>query len=195
MKTFKQFLLEGKKVGVIFHFTSFENLGLMLENDKFILKPGRNGLISFTRNPSMPRQSHFFDDSADVRIAFSGSSLSDKYKITPLNGLTVDNKNVYSSKNDVFRVGRNENEAEEIILAKQSFLDLTKYILRVDISTRDARKELKIKEYKNKLDFLNIEMKRSMTSFPSVHGLKEEFDWNSDWVNESVFVLEKKREQ
>ena len=194
MISFKQFLSEGKKVGVIFHFTNFENLGLMIKGDKFILKLGRNGLISFTRNPSMPRQSNFFDESADVRIAFSGSSLSDKYKITPLNGLSVDNKDVYSAKNDVFRVGRKENEAEEIILTKKSSLDLTKYVLRVDISTRDKRKESKIEEYKNKLDSMKIEIKRSMTSFPGVSDLKEDFDWNSDWLDESIFVLEKKED-
>lgn len=175
---------------LFFHFTNFENLGSIIENGEFVLKPGKNGTISFTRNPSMPRQSKYFDEGADVRIAFSGSSLSDKYKITPLNGLYVDNKDVYDPRNDKFRVGR--IEAKEIIITKKTSLNLTKYVLRVDISTRDIRREETIKEYKNKLDLMKIEMKRSMTSFPSVDGLKEEFDWNSYWLNQDILILKEK---
>lgn len=123
MITFKQYLEEGKQVGVIYHFTNVPNAWIILSDKEllaktesdfgfggggFTLARGREG-VSFTRNPNLKAHKIAGGDGrawGSVRIALDGNKLSNKYKIEPY----VDKVNP--------SITRKLDQAEEIIKKK-----------------------------------------------------------------------------
>lgn len=80
---YKSIFSEGKSVGVLYHFTQFDNFSQIV-NDEFILKSQTDEYVSFTRNYNLPNdQIFYFRDEDIVRIAVDGDILSNKYKIIP----------------------------------------------------------------------------------------------------------------
>jgi len=80
IKTFESFLFEFKEVGPLYHFTTFDSLEGILEEDKMessdVLK-----YISFTRNPLLGSAETF--KRRNVRITFDGDEMSNKFHIEP----------------------------------------------------------------------------------------------------------------
>ena len=127
--TFTHFLNERKQLGIIYHFTTFDNLIGILKSNSLI---SGYHYISFTRN-------RLFDDGKfdlNVRIVFDGDRLSDKYKIEPF---------LYDDKfKDEHGIPRFKKEAEERIISgiEKSYdggiypyelKNIKKYIIRIDI--------------------------------------------------------------
>lgn len=76
IKTFESFINEAKSIGIIYHYTSFDSLEGIIEEDRMessaVLK-----YISFSRNPLL----NFHGKS--VRITFNGDVLSNKFHVEP----------------------------------------------------------------------------------------------------------------
>lgn len=80
---FKEILNEAKQVGTIYHYTSLSKCIKILLDNK-LLHSHEGNFISFTRNQNF----HFYPRESidtEIRIAFDGNKLSEKYKITPYN--------------------------------------------------------------------------------------------------------------
>lgn len=76
VKTFESFLYEFKQVGPLYHFTNFDSLESILEDDK--MEPSAlYDYISFTRNPLLKLHKR------NVRIDFDGDEMSNKYHFEP----------------------------------------------------------------------------------------------------------------
>jgi len=117
MKTFKEYLLESKNIGDIYHFTNLANAWIILSDKTLLAKTdtgfdfgagyishGRDG-VSFTRNHDLKNSALIGGDGhawGSIRIKFDGNKLSNKYKIEPY----LDRKH---------NVTRQANQAEEII--------------------------------------------------------------------------------
>ena len=151
MKSFKDYLDEAKQVGIVYHFTKFENL----EN---ILKSGainsRYGFISTTRNYNLPNDLNQkdFDLSISrgygVRFTLDGNKLSSRYKVSPILGTTVDVLDPQNYDYNSHRVSRHEHENEEMIKAKSISID--DYVLRIDIIPKNIQQSEIAKELKHK---------------------------------------------
>jgi hypothetical protein len=98
----KDFINESKQVGNLYHFTSQDNLnsikknGIKFEKDN-LNKPNIKYSISTTRD----KTGEFVDAYAlnyNIRLTLNGDSISDKYKIIPVNADHIWNPN---SKEDV----------------------------------------------------------------------------------------------
>ena len=124
-------MLEGKQVGIIYHFTRAFSLERQRNNpiqlqviDKVtnIINKGLvnfdRDYISFSRNFSM--KGEFEQAWGDLRISINGNMLSDTYSIEPFLDIEAD-------------MGRTDEENEErIIWPKGKFLDVSKSILGFD---------------------------------------------------------------
>ena len=130
-------LIEGKQVGILYHYTDLQNLKSIL-SDGCILKAGRRSheeYISFTRLGSfLPKHlSHF----GICRFVVDGSKLSNKFKITPDSKhrkFTYDsdgiiNGNVWQNKPP------EKLQGEERYYGKS--LNIKPYILKIQILKKD----------------------------------------------------------
>lgn len=142
---FAEFLAEGKQVGVIYHFTGFQNAWGILSDQQlkadtdtdfyavgggFVFKRARDG-VSFTRNHDLRKTANTGGKEGEiwaaVRIAFDGNKLSNKHKIEPV--VDVDN-----------HITRHDQQAEEIIkknIVKFNASD----VKQVDVIMSEAVKE------------------------------------------------------
>lgn len=120
-----QSLTEGKQVGILYHYTKYENLINILHTDTLIAGK-HNGVnrkyVSFTRNKNF----HLSNGSipTHVRLVIDGDKLSNRYKIEPF----TDDDSIYGY--DV----RLPDEMEERIRLKE-VKKISNYILRIDIDT------------------------------------------------------------
>jgi hypothetical protein len=144
-------LNESKQVGVIYHYTTFENgLKILQSNqlkadhaaDSTNAKPVYS--ISFTRdkrfhdNHRIGFTDSSFGQTPQVRFTVDGNKLSNKYKVQPY------------SQGGVFSKGRKGFEAEERVISDKPFtIPLSNYLLSVDIL-------LEYKKPSNKYDLLGI---------------------------------------
>lgn len=76
LKTFESFLNEFKQVGTIYHFTLFDSLEGILEEDR-MESSAMFDYISFTRNPL------FKFHRRNCRISFDGDAMSERFHIEP----------------------------------------------------------------------------------------------------------------
>jgi hypothetical protein len=76
IKTFESFLFEFKQVGPLYHFTNFDSLEGIFEEDK--MEPSAMyDYISFTRNPLLKLHKR------NVRIDFDGDEMSNRFHFEP----------------------------------------------------------------------------------------------------------------
>jgi hypothetical protein len=114
MKRFKQYIVEGKNISDLYHFTYIPILKEIIKDYK--LKSGSKDektgkyTISFTRAFNYPDITKLGNQ--NVRITVDGSKLSNNYKIDPFKEF-------------------DKKEAEERIFTKE--LPLKKYIKQIDI--------------------------------------------------------------
>jgi len=133
------FLIEGKNIGILYHFTTFDRLLYILQSN---LLKSVNGYrinnkiyygISTTRNKNIKLNLNHSNEllfKFHVRIDLDGNLISNNYKIIPYN--------------DFSHKTRTKNtESEELIVTKQGLTNLNKYIIQVILP-------LKYIEYKNK---------------------------------------------
>ena len=128
-------LNEAKQVGDIYHFTSYENM-ISIINDDFNLKSfgidSDNSYISFTRNRNMTSPTIY----RDVRISIDGDNLSNKYKIEPF----ADVKAGFG-RNGRYRKSKDESEERVNVFKKNDKIDIKKYIKSIDILDPTMLKE------------------------------------------------------
>ncbi len=142
---FKQFLQEGKQVGILYHFTSCRNGRGILK--KGYLESGTEGdYFSFTRNFDLRFVSN--EPWGGARLVFDGNKLSNKYKVEPFCDLKGG-------------VNRQANECEERIMM-QPWKAITKEHKRLP-------KTIPIKAYLLHVDILDdITYAASIMSFQEI---------------------------
>lgn len=145
MITFRDYLSEAKNVGVVYHFTTMQNLSHLadkklqrddLDADVFTLYARRGA--SLTRNYAL--SDNLFGDFSKkngyvARIAIDGDKLSDKYKIKPVAGFYVnqnDPKAVLNPNHPYQRIDRSDGEAEELVIPKNELVELKNHIFAID---------------------------------------------------------------
>lgn len=143
MISFKDYLIESKKAGVVYHFTTLRNFLAMFDSNYKPIFKSEAG-ISLTRNHSLstdPQVSKFSslhqNNGAVVRFTIDGDKLSNNHKITPVKGMshttTLDDVLNINSKNTRMS-GR--VEAEELVHSK--FIQMKPFIKSVEFLGCDA---------------------------------------------------------
>lgn len=141
-------IIEGKQVGVLYHFTSAHNAYAIIEGEGHLKPKGDGGFsfngeafvidrprdwISFTRNPNLiatPAAGGDGREWGEVRIALDGDRLSQRFKIAP-----------YHDHDD--RLTRHDAQAEERVMGEmRRFKDA---IIQIDFLAR--------RFYENETDF------------------------------------------
>jgi hypothetical protein len=120
-------ITEAKQIGDIYHFTSTEALGSMIEGSgKIILdieagSMAAGGYYSFTRNPNLGTLA---EEKHHVRIKLDGDKMSNRYKFEPYTD---------RESGEDFLKGGSNFEAEERINSKGRPLNLTPFIEEITI--------------------------------------------------------------
>jgi hypothetical protein len=109
---------EAKQVGIVYHYTNYENLLNILQDDMLMI--GNHNYISLTRNKKNNK------NGLQVQIVIDGNKLSNNYKIEPFDYFDME----YAKKHPIGYSG--EDEQEERVLTKK-IKDLHKYILKINI--------------------------------------------------------------
>lgn len=113
-------LLEGKNYPVLYHFTSYGKLELILRSNK--LKPSRGvGAISLTRN-------HRLEGFGQCRISLDAKAMSNRYKIAPYFDAPYD---AMEKKYDYSPNSPRRQEQEERV--QRPVENVKKYIIQIDI--------------------------------------------------------------
>jgi len=107
--------LEEKQVGILYHFTTLNNL-INIANENFMLKAStrNNYPENFKKFVSFTRDKNLFtpgENETLVRIVIDGSKLSNNYKIVPYSDLHWKNKLSHRE--------RNLSQSEEIITKEE----------------------------------------------------------------------------
>lgn len=147
----KDILLEAKQVGIIYHYTSYNNAIDILKSGK--LRSDIGGAlgrlddpfyaISFTRDKNFHKVARNLTDVGNnipCRFTFDGDSMSNKYAFNP-----------YAQKG--FEKGKRKYESEERIVSKKVFdVPLDKYAVSFDliIEYKDS------KDWSEKYDYLEM---------------------------------------
>lgn len=142
MKRYKK-LFEAKQVGVLYHYTSFENAIKIIQSN--ILKVGKTGYVSFTRNKFLYKQATFISGS-DCFLSLDGNKISENYKIIPFKYHGID----YTEIGD---------ESEETLKRGKSLKNVKKYILDITLLKNRFPEEYEKNYYKKTLfisRFLNV---------------------------------------
>lgn len=112
--TIREYLIESKKIGVIYHFTHFMNLYFILESKTFMTryndlpKYNYDYSISCTRNKSFKW--------GDVRIILDGDRISNHYVVKPVSYFKF-----------------NKSQSEERIFTNKEIFPIFDYIIQIDI--------------------------------------------------------------
>jgi hypothetical protein len=118
---------EAKQIGDIYHFTSTEALGSMIEefgNITLDIEAGSTaagGYYSFTRNPNLGTLA---EEKHHVRLKLNGDKMSTRYRFEPY---------VDTESGEDFLKGGSHFESEERINAKGKPLNLTPFIEEITI--------------------------------------------------------------
>ena len=143
MDLLRESLNEAKQVGDIYHFTSYENM-ISIINDDFNLKSfgsnPDNSYISFTRNKNMSSPTIY----KDVRITIDGDNLSNKYKIEPFADIQAGfGRHSYYRNHILINKKKRPDESEERVnvFKKNDKIDIKKYIKSIDILDPTMLKE------------------------------------------------------
>jgi hypothetical protein len=140
MISFKEFCNEAKQIGVVYYFTTYETLvQILMQNAntfKFNVFSNNGKTISLTRNQNLPNYNggHLSAfKTRRVRVALDGNKISNKYRVRPIAGLIDDEPDVEDLKHNEYRVNRNSGESEEAMFYNGESVDLSPYILQIDI--------------------------------------------------------------
>jgi len=158
-------LYESKNVGILYHFTSIENLIEIINSNEMI----GNGSISFTRDKNFldtTGAESIGSDSTECRIVVDGDKLSNKYKIRPYNffsnistrpnretGLSIDGEDFIAGP-----------ESEEVVLTDR-IENIKDYIIRVDFIYGTKNKWFTTEPTKDELNIL----RRNRIKFELIH--------------------------
>ena len=131
-------LKEGKQVGILYHYTSYEACIKILQSSKIKSTETADSKknkplfgISFTRDKNFHKNSRSIGNHPSCRLVVDGDKLSNKYKIIP-----------YTQSG--FEKGTSYFEAEEVIISDNYFtIPLKDYLISIDmvIDYRDANKD------------------------------------------------------
>lgn len=143
-------ILEGKQVGLLYHFTSKDGIKGILKDNKLITTEEfymGNVLhfVSFTRNKNFHNKKNKFNVKTDYRITIDGNKLSEKYRVQPFAykpGWDYSNNWEYdwledepeSEVRDFFNNTGIYDEMEERIYFKNNdgIKNIKEYILKID---------------------------------------------------------------
>ena len=136
-KSFKE-MLEGKQVGLLYHFTKGINLRKIIQGTE-LSEPfeliSRNGVISTTRNQFMSseifRNDFQIEKGYIVRITLDGNKISEKYNIKAVAGYTDYDPDIFNTSKNFKRIKRSSGEAEEVI--KIPKINILPYIIEINI--------------------------------------------------------------
>jgi hypothetical protein len=95
MKSFKQYFLEAKQVGILYHYTLIKNAINIAEENRILANPDRG--ISFTRNKHFHKNGHGISG-VECRFVIDGDKLSHRYKLTPFNDLSIQPSTKYGKE-------------------------------------------------------------------------------------------------
>jgi len=122
---FDDFLIEGKQVGLLYHYTYLINAIQII--DENTMKIGQlHPSISFTRDKNFHKRSFLFNkEGRDIVFVLDGDKLSNNYKITPYSYFSGWTGNKKTAKGG----GDGEDQSEEMI--DQDIRNIKKYIVRI----------------------------------------------------------------
>ena len=122
MKRFKEYIVERKQVGELYHITSMQNLPSILRTNKL---KSHYDYVSFTRDKNLINDMN--NDFGTILITLDGEKLSDKYKIQPFD---------YFSRRKT-RGGYGEREER---IMKKEIPNIAKYIKSIEVNKDDSVK-------------------------------------------------------
>ena len=91
MISFKQFIVEGKQVGTIYHYSSPESIHSILKDDRIKASDYNEGHISFTRDKLFHKE-YRSGIKPKVSLELDGDKLSDRYKFKPYHDRDLDHE-------------------------------------------------------------------------------------------------------
>jgi len=202
MKTFKDYMTEGKKIGILYHYTQCANaISIIQGNEHLQLEPfelgSKNTFISLTRNSDLPNNpfGQFNIKLYNIRFAFDGDKLSDKYKVEPIAGFYDDDTDVFNLDKNHKRVRREWEEQEEIVHAKKKSngiksAKLLKYLKEIQVYTHEYERDTKCYET------LKLLLKKKGINVPiklvrKFQILKEDINWKNQYNWYKVYLNEK----
>jgi hypothetical protein len=128
MKSFKEFYIEGKQVGILYHYTSIHRLLQILESN--VLKsdldkgPIVREFVSFTRDKHF--HINYRDNiSKDCRLVIDGDKLSHHYKLQPYN--------YFNPRDHIVKPHQGTYDESEERIRIRKLPDIRKYIIKVQI--------------------------------------------------------------
>lgn len=126
-KKIKEYLIEGKSVGLLYHFTSKNSLEKILDTNKmvgsFLYEDDGIELwgVSTTRNKNL----NYDNQKNNIRITLDGDKLSYNYKIVPTDYW----RRIYNVADNPQTI----DEDEEVIMTPKGFIfNIKKYIISID---------------------------------------------------------------
>lgn len=126
-KNIKEYLIEGKSVGLLYHFTSKNSLEKILDTNKmvgsFLYEDDGIELwgVSTTRNKNL----NYDNQKNNIRITLDGDKLSYNYKIVPTDYW----RRIYNVPDNPQTI----DEDEEVIMTPKGFIfNIKKYIISID---------------------------------------------------------------
>jgi len=128
IKTYDDFLLEAKAVGVLYHFTTPRGLRGILEYDEMT---SAHGAISFTRNFDLRSWAKTFG--AYCRITFDGDEMSNKFRFAPYLFDPEKDPVLQMPHVDVKSRRAQFGEEQEERIVKNTISNIKRYILQVDV--------------------------------------------------------------
>jgi len=129
MKSFKEFYIEGKQVGILYHYTTLRYLLQIIDMDRL-------GSTAGTRHVSFTRDKNFHHHRRvgiypEVRFVIDGDRLAHNYQIHPYNFFS--NKNLSGERSR--RHSGSYDEQEEQVLGPVNYL--SRYVIKVQILKKE----------------------------------------------------------
>ena len=134
MKSFKQYFLEAKQVGILYHYTTIENAFKISRIDTLITS---GHWCSFTRDKHFHKYGHDIGGD-ECRFIIDGDKLSHHYRLKPHNDLTIQPSTRYGKEG--YRHDSIVDEQEERI--GKDIKGLSSYILKFQINKASLEKWL-----------------------------------------------------
>lgn len=162
MKTFKEFINEGKQVGEIYHFTSLVNAMKILKKDMLRgtirrTMPTAPYGVSFTRDKNFNLKGTRFIRGTDIRFSVDGDKLSNRYKIHP-HAFLGDKTD---PKSYIYRKNLGDEMEEFLITPNKGINNFSKYINSITLNFNEMLSGGKIQVApfdRNYLESLNIDI-------------------------------------
>jgi len=128
-------LNEGKQVGILYHYTSPDNMEDIKKNGIKFSSPQQEISNMYYISATRKKQTSWTEYSSySLEIVLDGNKISERYKITPIQAMTFLDPSFKKSgvKRDFSEEFWNEELAEERILSKTSGYLSPEYILKIN---------------------------------------------------------------